>query len=222
MRATSSCHRCRSRLVGGAVRSSQDACLRLPHPQAVFQRHPPRGLIQEARFIIATASDSLHVCGGPRSSCAFGHCHDCGDRAWHIRGKLRRKLPRIKSRTSFRGVLRLLGHAASAAQSLPLVTRRRSNLPRAPSDRHRSLVCSALFPNSEVGMTEREATLDELLSEPIIRKVMASDGVRAADVRRLLRQASVQTYRQSNSVAKATVDQFSARPSPQSSGARAN
>ena len=59
-------------------------------------------------------------------------------------------------------------------------------------------------------MTEREATLDELSSEPIIRKVMASDGVRAADVRRLLRQASVQTYRQSNSVAKATVDRFSA------------
>jgi hypothetical protein len=39
-------------------------------------------------------------------------------------------------------------------------------------------------------MTEREATLDELLSEPIIRKVMANDGVRAADVRRLVQQAS--------------------------------
>ena len=45
-------------------------------------------------------------------------------------------------------------------------------------------------------MTEREATLDELLSEPIIRKVMASDGVRAADVRRLVQQASIRTFRQ--------------------------
>ena len=34
----------------------------------------------------------------------------------------------------------------------------------------------------------REATLDELLSEPIILTVMASDGVRSSDVRRLLRQ----------------------------------
>ena len=58
-------------------------------------------------------------------------------------------------------------------------------------------------------MTEREATLDELLSEPIIRKVMASDGVRAADVRRLVQLASIRTFRkrsrQSISVAKATV-----------------
>ena len=44
-------------------------------------------------------------------------------------------------------------------------------------------------------MTEREATLDELLSEPIIRKVMASDGVRAADVRQLVQQASARTFR---------------------------
>ena len=55
-------------------------------------------------------------------------------------------------------------------------------------------------------MTEREATLDELLSEPIIRKVMASDGVRAADVRRLVQLASIRTFRkrsrQSISVAK--------------------
>ena len=62
------------------------------------------------------------------------------------------------------------------------------------------------FPDSEANMTEREATLDELLSEPIIRKVMASDGVRAADVRRLVQLASIRTFRkrsrQSISVAK--------------------
>jgi hypothetical protein len=54
-------------------------------------------------------------------------------------------------------------------------------------------------------MTEREATLDELLSEPIVRKVMASDGVHAADVRRLVQQASLRTSRkrsrQSSSIA---------------------
>ena len=44
-------------------------------------------------------------------------------------------------------------------------------------------------------MTEREATLDELLNEPIIRKVMASDGVRAVDVRQLVQQASIRTFR---------------------------
>jgi hypothetical protein len=40
-------------------------------------------------------------------------------------------------------------------------------------------------------MDQCEATLDELLSEPIIRKVMARDGVRASDIRRLMRQAKV-------------------------------
>ena len=40
-------------------------------------------------------------------------------------------------------------------------------------------------------MDQREATLDDLLSEPIIRKVMASDGVRASYIRRLMRQAKV-------------------------------
>ena len=35
-------------------------------------------------------------------------------------------------------------------------------------------------------MDHREATLDELLSEPIIISVMARDGVRGADIRRLL------------------------------------
>jgi hypothetical protein len=32
----------------------------------------------------------------------------------------------------------------------------------------------------------REVTLDELLNEPIIMSVMARDGVRGADIRRLL------------------------------------
>lgn len=35
----------------------------------------------------------------------------------------------------------------------------------------------------------REATLDDLLNEPIIMKVMARDGVRGSDIRRLLEQA---------------------------------
>jgi hypothetical protein len=34
----------------------------------------------------------------------------------------------------------------------------------------------------------REATLDDLLNEPIIMKVMASDGVRGSDIRQLLEQ----------------------------------
>jgi hypothetical protein len=52
-------------------------------------------------------------------------------------------------------------------------------------------------------MDQREATLDELLSEPIILKVMARDGVRAEDIRKLVAQASVRTrYRHSNFYAK--------------------
>jgi hypothetical protein len=39
-------------------------------------------------------------------------------------------------------------------------------------------------------MDQREATLNELLSEPIIRKVMARDGVRPIDIRNLLQQAN--------------------------------
>ena len=39
-------------------------------------------------------------------------------------------------------------------------------------------------------MHKREPTLDELLNEPIIRKVMAADGYSAKDIRLLLRQAS--------------------------------
>jgi hypothetical protein len=59
-------------------------------------------------------------------------------------------------------------------------------------------------------MTEqREVTLDDLLSEPIIRKVMARDGVRAEDIRRLVQQASVRKtpigYRHLNSRAKVKV-----------------
>ena len=64
-------------------------------------------------------------------------------------------------------------------------------------------------------MTEREATLDELLSEPIIRKVMASDGVRAVEVRLLVQQASLRRFpkrsRPSSSVSNATAFDFSAR-----------
>ncbi|GLS29419.1 hypothetical protein SAMN04488498_11214 [Mesorhizobium albiziae] len=36
-------------------------------------------------------------------------------------------------------------------------------------------------------LDEREPTLDEILSEPIIRQVMKADGVVSADIRRLYR-----------------------------------
>ena len=39
-------------------------------------------------------------------------------------------------------------------------------------------------------MDKRELTLDQLLNEPIIRKVMAADGYSADDIRLLLRQAN--------------------------------
>ena len=38
-------------------------------------------------------------------------------------------------------------------------------------------------------MDKREPTLDELLNEPMIRKVMAADGHSAEDIRLLMRQA---------------------------------
>jgi hypothetical protein len=38
---------------------------------------------------------------------------------------------------------------------------------------------------------QREPTLDELLSEPIIQQVMTSDGVRADDVRYLMQKATI-------------------------------
>lgn len=36
-------------------------------------------------------------------------------------------------------------------------------------------------------LDEREPTLDEILSEPIIRQIMKADGIGAADIRRLYR-----------------------------------
>ena len=39
-------------------------------------------------------------------------------------------------------------------------------------------------------MHQREPTLDELLNEPMIRKVMAADGYSAEDIRLLMRQAN--------------------------------
>ena len=38
-------------------------------------------------------------------------------------------------------------------------------------------------------MDTRNSTLNELLSEPIIRQLMASDGVRIDEIHRLLREA---------------------------------
>jgi hypothetical protein len=44
-------------------------------------------------------------------------------------------------------------------------------------------------------MDQREPTLDELLSDPIIQQVMASDGVQADDIRFLMEKATVQQGR---------------------------
>lgn len=41
----------------------------------------------------------------------------------------------------------------------------------------------------------REATLEDLLSDPVIQAVMASDGVRADDIRQLMKQVSNPTRR---------------------------
>jgi hypothetical protein len=42
-------------------------------------------------------------------------------------------------------------------------------------------------------MYKRELTLDELLNEPIIRKVMIADGYSAEDIRLLMRQANARS-----------------------------
>ena len=44
-------------------------------------------------------------------------------------------------------------------------------------------------------MTDGSETLDELLSDPIIRLLMARDHVRAAEIRKLLRRAQRNTVR---------------------------
>lgn len=41
----------------------------------------------------------------------------------------------------------------------------------------------------------REATLEDLLSDPVIQAVMVSDGVRADDIRQLMAQVSLRTRR---------------------------
>ena len=48
----------------------------------------------------------------------------------------------------------------------------------------------------------REATLDELLNEPIIMSVMARDGVHGADIRRLFER--VRDRREKNLIAAAS------------------
>ena len=44
----------------------------------------------------------------------------------------------------------------------------------------------------------REATLEELLIDPVILKVMASDGVRADDIRQVIRLVSFRTLLRRN------------------------
>jgi hypothetical protein len=50
----------------------------------------------------------------------------------------------------------------------------------------------------------REATLEDLLSDPVILAVMSSDGVRADDIRQLMKQASIRSRRQSGISRQAT------------------
>ena len=47
-------------------------------------------------------------------------------------------------------------------------------------------------------MYERELTLDELLDEPMIRKVMIADGYSAEDIRLLMRQATARSSKDSH------------------------
>ena len=44
-------------------------------------------------------------------------------------------------------------------------------------------------------MEQHEATLEELLEDPIIRKVMVSDGVDADDIRQLMHDARIRTLK---------------------------
>lgn len=64
-------------------------------------------------------------------------------------------------------------------------------------------------------MHEREPTLDELLNEPIIRKVMAADGYSADDIRLLLRQASARADRQPRPATGARTARLGYTPIPQ-------
>lgn len=62
-----------------------------------------------------------------------------------------------------------------------------------------------------------EATLEELLSEPIILKVMARDGVRTDDIRQLVQQMRVRTMRTRNQNQR-SLDRDVARPQAATSG----
>jgi hypothetical protein len=68
-------------------------------------------------------------------------------------------------------------------------------------------------------MHQREPTLDELLNEPIIRKVMAADGYNAEDVRVLMRQANARAnagnYRQPRPATGARIAPLGYTPIPQ-------
>jgi hypothetical protein len=43
--------------------------------------------------------------------------------------------------------------------------------------------------------SKHQAVLEELLTDPIIRLVMASDGVHADEIRRLFKEVSTRTFR---------------------------
>ena len=68
-------------------------------------------------------------------------------------------------------------------------------------------------------MHKREPTLDELLNEPMIRKVMAADGYSAEDIRLLLRQASARAsagdYRKPRPATGARIARLGYAPIPQ-------
>ena len=68
-------------------------------------------------------------------------------------------------------------------------------------------------------MDKREPTLDELLNEPMIRKVMAADGYSAEDIRLLMRQANARAdaggYRQPRPATGARIAPLGYTPIPQ-------
>lgn len=59
----------------------------------------------------------------------------------------------------------------------------------------RRLVCSWRAKAEARTMDPREPTLDELLNEPIIQAIMVRDGVRAEEIRRLMRQVRTRMLR---------------------------
>jgi hypothetical protein len=78
LRATSSCHRCRSRLVGGTVRSSQDAKSQLPRLDAV-------SILRQRNKIVRAPMFVHDACLPSAFAVAIGGKADIGSCTAHVR-----------------------------------------------------------------------------------------------------------------------------------------